>query len=290
MKDLKVGDAVYGLDEEKPMFRNDPTAFASEYAVVKENLLLRKPANRSFEDASALVGNTITAYQIIRRGLQRMGCESLDGKMVFIPAGLSATGTMAIQVARNVFGASKIITTVSTEKLALVEEHLPGMVDQIIDYKTERLSDRIPKGSVDLMINTKFSTLSPGVPLINPQKGVMMMIVGIPNRKTVEVMLGDKMPWWFGPLLDLMQWYYKWLFWGTKIQYEMVSASPDIREDLEKVGEMFALGKIKPVWTVVEFRDLEAVKTECEKVHSGKGGLGKLIVRIDESKTSSTHP
>ena len=282
VKHLRVGDEVYGLAVEKPMFRGPPAAFASEYAVIKENLLLRKPPGLSFEDASSIVGSTVTAFQVINRGLQLMGCSTLEGKTVFVPAGLSATGSIAIQVAKNVFGASRIITTVSTPKVPLVEKRLPGMVDQVLDYKTQQLTDHVRRGSVDFMFNTQFSSLKSGIPLVNPTTGVIILIAGIPNRSVVQKMLGDRMPWWFGPVLDLAQLYYKWLFWGTKIKYEFLSGSPDIREDLERVGELVALGKVVPVTTTISFANIEVIRRECEKTRTGKGGFGRLVIKIDE--------
>lgn len=283
VKDLKVGDDVYGMGIEKPMFRKEPTGFASEYAVVKENLLLRKPPNISFEKVASLPGNTVTMFQTFRRALQRMGCESLEGKTVLVTAGLSSTGSIAIQVAKQVFGASRVITTVSTPKVALVEEYLPGMVDQVVDYKTQTLTEQIAKGTVDLMINTQFSSLTPGIPLVNPQTGVIMLVVGIPSRDGVSKMFGDRMPWWLGPLLDLAQLYYKWLLWGTKIQYETLSGSPDVREDLELAGEAVALGKVEAVIRTVKLSDVEGIRRECQHVHTGKGGTGKLVITVDEA-------
>lgn len=281
VKDLKVGDEVYGAYIDKPMFRLPPAGFLSEYALAEERFLLRKPAHLSFEEAAAMTAVVVTSYQTWRRGLQLMGAESLEGKTVYIPAGLSSTGAMAAQTARNVFGAARIITTVSTPKMALVERYLPGIYDQVIDYKTQRPRDQVPHGSVDVMYNTQWDSMDEGIPMLNPKTGVLMSITSAPSKATAKKIIGaDRFSWWIGAILDLAQLLYRWKLWGTSIKYEMVSGSIQIREDLEKAGEIVALGKVKPVMRVVEFGDLEAVKRGCEEVVSGKGGIGKLVVKI----------
>lgn len=278
---LRAGDEVYGISVEKPMFRGPPPALASQYALVKENLLLPKPAHLSFEGAASLSATVTTAYQTIRRGLRRRGESSLEGRTVFVPAGLSSTGSVMIQVAKKVFGAARIITTVSTPKVGLVEEYLPGLVDQVVDYKTQRVEDEVPRGSVDYMLNTQWGSLAGGIPLLNPKTGVLMSIASVPSRETVREMVGgDRFPWWLGVALGLAQLYYKWKLRGTSIEYEMVSGSPDVREDLERAGEIVALGQVRPVVRVVDLEDLEAVRKGCGEVFTSKGGLGKLVVRI----------
>ncbi|KAM0255113.1 hypothetical protein ACHAQJ_006117 [Trichoderma viride] len=281
VKNIKVGDEVFGAYIDKPIFRRPPAGFASEYALAEERFLLPKPSHLSFVEAAAMITATVTSYQTWRRGLQLMGVESLEGKTVYIPAGLSSTGSMAAQVAKNVFGATKIITTVSTPKMSLVEQYLPGLYDQVIDYKTQRPRDEVPRGSVDIMYNTQWSSMDEGIPMLNPKNGVLISITSVPSKRMAREIFGaDKFPWWAGVVLDLAQLIYKWKLWGTNIQHEMVSGSIHIREDLEKAGEIVALGKVKPVMRVADLDDLEAVRKGCEEVVAGKGGIGKLVVKI----------
>ncbi|ETS00598.1 GroES-like protein [Trichoderma reesei RUT C-30] len=281
VKDLKAGDEVYGAYIDKPMFVNPPPGFLSEYALAEARFLLRKPARLSFEEAAGMATLVTTSYQTWRRGLQLMGADSLEGKTVFIPAGLSGTGAMAAQTARNVFGATNIITTVSTRKMALVERYLPGVYDRVIDYQTQRPRDVVPPGSVDIMYNTQWDSMDDGIPLLNPKTGVLVSISSTPSKATAKRIIGEqRWRWWHAVVLDLSQLVYWWKLRGTSIKYEMVSGSLDIREDLEKAGEIVALGKVKPVMRVVDLWDLEAVRKGCEEVVYGKGGIGKLVVRV----------
>ncbi|RFU78709.1 alcohol dehydrogenase [Trichoderma arundinaceum] len=281
VKTLKVGDEVYGAYIEKPLFRRPPTGFASDYAVSDESFLLRKPSHLSFDEVAGLSTVVLTSYQTWRRALQLAGEESLEGKTVYISAGLSSTGSMAAQVAKKVLGAARVITTVSTPKVPLVERHLPGIFDQVIDYKTQRLRDEVPLGSVDFMYNTQWATLDEGIPLLKRGTGVLISIASVPRKETVREMLGaDRFKWWMGLVLDLAQLVYKWKLRGTGVKYEMVSGSLEIREDLERAGEIVALGKVRPVMRVAGLEDMEAVRKGCDEVVTGKGGVGKMIVKI----------
>jgi NADPH:quinone reductase-like Zn-dependent oxidoreductase len=281
VKSLRVGDAVYGMMVEKPMFRSAPPAMASDYAVVEERHLLRKPEHLSFEDAATMAGFVTTAYQVLRRGLQLGGWESLEGRTVFVPGALSGTGSVVAQVAKSVFAASRVVSTVSTPKMGLVETYLPGVVDQLVDYQTQSVPDAVGRRTVDLVVNTQWSSFADGVPLLKPDTGVYMSITSVPDKATAKEIIGeDRWSWWLGPLLDLAGLYYSWRFWGTKIPYEMLSGSPHIREDLEKAGEIVAAKKVKAVRTVVDLDDMDAVRKACGHVDSGKGGIGKLVIRI----------
>ncbi|KAL7939688.1 GroES-like protein [Trichoderma chlorosporum] len=281
VKDLKVGDEVFGAYIDEPIFRLPPPGFASEYALAEERFLLRKPAHLSFAEAAAMTCVSLTAYQTWRQGLRLMGVDSLEGKTVYVPAGLGSSGAMAAQMARNVFGATRVITTVSTPKVPLVEQYLPGIFDQVIDYKTQRPRDQVPRGSVDIMYNTHSDTLDEGIPMLNPKTGVIVSLTGAPPKALMKRVIGaDRFSWWLGVVLDLAQLVYRWKLWGTSIKHEAASPSFVNREDLEKAGEIVALGKVKPVMRAVELGDLEAVKKASEEVLSSKGGIGKLVVKI----------
>lgn len=265
---------------DKPSFRVPWPGFVAEYVVVEERFLLHKPPNVSFEEAASMAGGTVTAIQAIRRGLQLAGLEDLQGKTVFVPAALGATSSIAIQVAKRVFGAEKVISTVSTAKVPLVEERLPGMVDVLVDYQTQRLEDHVPRGSVDFMLNTNWATLGDGILLVNPTTGVIVSIAGVPTKETLREILGDKFSWWMGLVLDVLQVQYWWKMRGTSIKYDYVSGGPHVRDDLERAGELIALGRVRPVVRVVDLSNLEAVRKGCEETWSGKGGVGKCVIRI----------
>ncbi|KAF4448714.1 hypothetical protein F53441_7923 [Fusarium austroafricanum] len=279
--EFKVGDEVYGMELEKPLFSRPAAAWGSTYAVTEPKFIHLKPDHVSFEEAAAIPGLTATAYQTIRRGLQLQGRDSLAGQTVYIPAALSASGSTLIQVARNYFGAEKIISTVSTPKMGLVEDYLPGMVNQLYDYKSQDVVKLIGRGTVDFAVNTQFTTIDDCIAVLNPHTGILMSITSIPKSEVMLEMMGPKhFPVWLGWLLDFLQYWYTWKLRGTKIKYEFLSGNPGIREDMEVVAGMVTQGKVKPVLTAVDFDDLEEVRSACERVNKSKGGLGKLVIRI----------
>ena len=285
VKNFKIGDEVYGIYVDKPMFNNPPPGFASDYALSEERFLLRKPSHVGFEDAAALIGSSVTAYQCFKRGLSFAGLEDLEGKTVYVPGALSATGSVGVQIAKHVFGAKKVISTVSTKKLPLVEKYLPGVVDQVVDYTTQDVTKVVQRGSVDFVYNTQWgNSLDQGIALANPKTGVVISIASLPGKETLREIIGaDKFPVWLGLLLDVLQVLYWWKLLGTNIKYAMVSGSPNIREDMEKAGEIIALGKLKGVMTVADLDDVDKVRESCTAVLSGKGGLGTSVIRIRKS-------
>ncbi|KAL8393212.1 hypothetical protein RB595_003129 [Gaeumannomyces hyphopodioides] len=283
VKSLRVGDEVMGGRFTRPVFPHQYDGWIAEYAVAPEALLVRKPPGVSFEDAACLTGPTVTAYQSFKKGvfdlMKLPAGSSLEGKTVFVPAGLSATGSIGVQMAKNVYGASKVITTVSTPKLPIVERHLgPGVVDQVIDYKTQDVAKEIGKGTVDFVYNTQW-ILESTFPLLKPKTGVVVTIASVPHPDGMRDAVG-KIPLFLTAILTIFQWWYDWKMRGTNIQRLFISASPTYREDFEKSIELVALGKIKAVKTVVSFNDLTAMRSELSKLHSQKGGLGALVVKI----------
>ncbi|KAJ2961974.1 hypothetical protein NQ176_g10969 [Zarea fungicola] len=122
----------------------------AEYAVCPERYIAYKPKNLSFGDAASIPLAGLTALQALNEY-----SGSLEGKTVFVPAGLGGTGAYALQLAKNVFKASKVITTVSTSKVSKVPELLgENVVDQIIDYTKDDPLQVIPPRSVDFIFDT----------------------------------------------------------------------------------------------------------------------------------------
>ncbi len=283
VRSFKVGDAVYGLAFRTPVLPFKPPGLISEYAVIEERFLLPKPPHVSFEEAAALTGSVLTGYQSIRLAIELGGGSgSLEGKTVFMPGALSGTGSVGAQLLKNVFGASTLISTVSTAKVPLVSQHLPGIVDTVIDYKTQDIVRTVGRGSVDVVYNTQWDLVGT-FPLLKPKTGVVVSIASIPPPAIMWRNFGrGGVPFWMGWILSLAQLWYDWKLRGTGVKREFVSGNPAARDDLEKTGEIIATGKVKAVMTVVGLADIEAVRRECGKVYSGKGSLGRVVIRIVE--------
>ncbi|PIA40531.1 hypothetical protein AQUCO_02500322v1 [Aquilegia coerulea] len=142
VKTLKEGDEVYGDINEKAL--EFPKQFGSlaEYTAVEEKLLALKPKNLDFIQAASLPLAIETAYE----GLERTGFSA--GKSILVLGGAGGVGSLVIQLAKEVFGASKVAATSSTGKL----DFLKSLgVDLAIDYTKENFEDLPEKFDVVAM-------------------------------------------------------------------------------------------------------------------------------------------
>ncbi|KAI7745744.1 hypothetical protein M8C21_026350 [Ambrosia artemisiifolia] len=132
VKGLKEGDEVYGDINEKAVDGPKQFGTLAEYTAVEERLLALKPKNLDFVQAAALPLAIETAYE----GLQRAGFG--EGKSVLVLNGAGGVGSFIIQLAKHVFGASKVAATSSTGKLELLKSLGANVA---IDYTKENFED-----------------------------------------------------------------------------------------------------------------------------------------------------
>ncbi|KAF5764316.1 putative 2-alkenal reductase (NAD(P)(+)) [Helianthus annuus] len=128
VKGLKPGDEVYGDISEKALDGPKQSGSLAEYTAVEEKLLALKPKNLDFVQAASLPLAIETAYE----GLERAGFS--EGKSILILNGAGGVGSLTIQLAKQVFGASKVAATASTSKLELLKSL---GADLAIDYTKE---------------------------------------------------------------------------------------------------------------------------------------------------------
>lgn len=287
VKSVRVGDAVYGIALKRPMgrFWTEKSGWCSDYAVATEDLLLPKPAHLSFEEAASLLGSTLTAMQITRAAMALNPAafphpQSLEGKTALVTGGLGAAASVACQVLKNVYGAREVVTTVSTAKVGLVAELMPGVVDRVVDYQRHDVVGEVGKGRVDFLYNSR-PGLADYLPLMKPRQGVIAAILAIPPSRELRASMGHEfVPLWVCWILDLAQLWYWWKLWRTGIRLTFLSGDPGVREDVERAGEVIATGKVRAVTTVVSLEDLETVRKRCEEVRTLKGGVGKLVIKL----------
>ncbi|XP_057810982.1 2-methylene-furan-3-one reductase-like [Salvia miltiorrhiza] len=132
VRNLKEGDEVYGDIIEKAF--EDPKQMGSlaEFTAAEEKLLALKPKNLDFVEAASLPLALETAYE----GLERAGFS--EGKSILVLGGAGGVGSLVIQLAKHVFGASMIAATASTSKLDLVKSF---GADLAIDYTKQNFED-----------------------------------------------------------------------------------------------------------------------------------------------------
>ncbi|KAH9540278.1 hypothetical protein CY35_15G103500 [Sphagnum magellanicum] len=129
---FKEGDEVYADVSEAAL--NKPRQFGSlaQYTAVQEKLLALKPTRLSFAEAASLPLAILTAQEAFDRVNLKVG------QSVFINGGAGGVGTLAIQLAKEVYGASLVVTTASAGKVDLLKSL---GVDKVVDYKKEKYEE-----------------------------------------------------------------------------------------------------------------------------------------------------
>ncbi|KAJ8059352.1 hypothetical protein OCU04_012308 [Sclerotinia nivalis] len=277
---IKPGDTVYSRVPERHR------GTIAQYCLSTSTAVAQKPASLSHSEAAAVPLAALTAYQsVLRADTQLPG--GLKGKTVLIPAGMSGTGSIAVQLAKNVFGAERVITTLSTGKIAKAEELL-GKGIEVVDYTKKDVVKVVGKGTVDFLFDTTSSALSLG-PLVK-KGGVIVSISMVPggtatikrmSRQIDGVSDGGvkiKLNWWMVKIMDLLDWSLRtWASWNGR-SYSYLIMEPD-REDLEKLGGWISEGKLRPiVGSEVKLEDIEGVRKGCQEAFAGKGGVGKFVI------------
>ncbi|XVF14109.1 hypothetical protein REPUB_Repub09cG0029000 [Reevesia pubescens] len=132
VKTLKEGDEVYGDINEKGLDHPKRYGTLAEYTAAEEKLLALKPKNLSFVEAAGIPLAIETAYE----GLEKTGLSA--GQSILVLGGAGGVGTMVIQLAKHVFGASKIAATSSSAKLELLKTL---GADLAIDYTKDNFEE-----------------------------------------------------------------------------------------------------------------------------------------------------
>ncbi|TVY36950.1 2-methylene-furan-3-one reductase [Lachnellula occidentalis] len=267
---FKIGDEVYA----------DSTirGTIAEYALCTASVTALKPTTLSFSAAAAIPLAAQSALQSLQRGDDKIG---LRGKTVFVGGALSATGSFGVQMAKKVFGAGKVVTTVSRRKMGRVEELLgDGVVDVVVDYEggAGYVVERVGRGTVDFMYDNTGMTLG-GLGMMK-RGGVIVSVTTVPSG----AMMKEARPeagGWLVILLDLVDWFYRMWMRRAGVDYSALLTEPT-GSDLERLARWVDEGKIKPiVGRQVMLSDVEGVRQGCQAVLDGKGGIGKFVINID---------
>ncbi|KAB8077263.1 chaperonin 10-like protein [Aspergillus leporis] len=275
---FKVGDEVYVRLPESHR------GAWSEYAGCPEEFIALKPPSLSFESAAAIPLAATTAFQ----ALQKYNGD-LTGKTVFVPAGLGGVGLYALQLAKHVFHAGNVITTVSTSKIPKVEELLgKGTVDQIIDYRKSDPKDVIPHGSVDFLFDTMAVSME-YLCLMRPKTSRIVSISTLPSGTLLQnssvMRLPDRptLPFAYKAVLNVLDATRRLRARRYGVEYSYMFLEPS-GNDLDTLRGYIEEGKLKTVvGTTANLRDIEEVRKACQVVYGGQGGLGKVVIRVAES-------
>jgi 2-desacetyl-2-hydroxyethyl bacteriochlorophyllide A dehydrogenase len=235
---FKVGDEVFG---------DISTAFGgfAEYACARESILVKKPANLTFEQTAAVPMASVTALQGLRKG----GIK--PGDHVAVVGASGGVGTFAVQIAKAL--GAEVTAISSTKKL----ERLRSLgADHVVDYTREDFTQMRQRYDLILAVNG-YRPLVEYRRALKPQ-GTYVMAGGSGNQLTEAIVMG--------PFVSRR---------GGQTVTSFV-ASPNA-DDLTFIAGLIEAGKVVPV-----IERTYALEETAEAVrHVGTGhAAGKIVVTV----------
>jgi len=222
----------------------------AEYVCVRENALVLKPTNLSFEQAAAVPMAAVTALQGIRHAGQIR-----PGQKALINGASGGVGTFAVQLAKS-FGA-EVTAVCSTRNL---ETARSIGADHVIDYTKEDFAtngqqyDLILAANGDRSISDYKRALSP--------KGVYVQTGGSMGQMTQAMIQG---PW-----ISMT---------GSKKMGNMGVAKPN-QNDLVFMKELLESAKVKPV--IDRCYPLSEVPEALRYLEEGHA-RGKVVITVAQN-------
>lgn len=238
-KVFAVGDAVMGDAADCGL------GGLAEYVAVPENILTRKPASITFEQAAALPVAATTALQALRN----KGKLSA-GQKVLVYGASGGVGIYAIQMAR-LLGAE--VTALCSEKNIAQAQALGA--SYAMDYRTFDFKREVKRFDLIVAINGN-QPLRAYLRLLH--RGGRLVVVGGALSQIFRAMF-------FGPLLSI----------GSK-KVKLLAAKP-IPEDLAQVATWVAEGRITPV---IDRRYPLAQTAEAMRYLEKEHSPGKVIIDV----------
>ncbi|KAJ4845544.1 hypothetical protein Tsubulata_021524 [Turnera subulata] len=121
-----IGDEVYGnIQDFNGGGQPKQLGTLAEFIVVEESMVAKKPKNLSFEEAASLPLVVQTAVE----GFVTAGFK--EGQTIFVVGGAGGVGSLVVQLAKHLYGASHVVATTSTPKLEFVKSL---GADKVVDY------------------------------------------------------------------------------------------------------------------------------------------------------------
>ncbi|KAF9344015.1 hypothetical protein BGX26_004907 [Mortierella sp. AD094] len=140
----KAGKKFHIGDEVLAMLQLTQTGGLSEYTLIDESLLAKKPAQWTFEQAAAWPLVACTVWQ----ALVDLG-NIKKGSKVLINGASGGTGTVGVQVAKALGG--YVVGVCSTANVELVKDL---GADEAVDYKTTDVTEKYTNQDFDIIFDT----------------------------------------------------------------------------------------------------------------------------------------
>lgn len=164
----------------------------------------------------------------------------------------------------------------------------PNANFSVIDYTKSDPRQVIQPGSVDFLFDTVGSSME-FLSLMKPQSGCIISVATMPsgtqlqNSSLLDLPHKPTIPFAFRTALNLMDCVRKLRArrYGLEYSYMFLESSG---QDLDELRAHVEEGRLRTVvGTSVQLSDMKAVQSACQIVYSGKGGLGKVVVKVSEA-------
>ncbi|HVG08225.1 MAG TPA: zinc-binding alcohol dehydrogenase family protein [Thermoanaerobaculia bacterium] len=232
----------------------------SEYHLVDERIVGRKPRNLTFEEAAAMPLTTLTAWEA---RFDRMVVEDRN-KTLLVIAGAGGVGSIAIQIAKRVAGLRVIATASRPETEAWCREL---GADEVIDHRVP-LKDQIA-GEADYILCAASTEehLQNMADVVRPQ-GKICLIVGAKGGRPVPINL-------FQPKSVAICWEY--MFTRAMFETQDMEAQHEI---LDRTASLFEDGTLRHTLREVGGPlNAENLREAHARLESGRT-IGKLVLGV----------
>ena len=239
VKSLQIGDEVFGDAFEK-------WGGLAEFVSLPEEILLKKPAFLSFEEAAAIPQSAVVALQAIRykRSIK-------EGEHILINGAGGGAGSFAIQLAK--FMGAEITAVDNSSKLEMMRDLGAG---HVVDYKREDftkkgiLYDRI----IDFVAHTSIWQHKSAL----KENGIYALVGGS---------IGNLLKTLFGGFLIGL---------SSKKKMGIVAHKQNL-EDIGEIVNLIKVGKIKVI--IDRCFEMDRSKEAFEYLIGGKA-KGKVVIKV----------
>ncbi len=239
--DLAPGDEVYYTPE---VFGPNSNGAYAEYHAAKADIVAKKPASLSHEEAAAVPLAGGTAYEaIVRRLAVRVG------ETILIHGGAGGVGSFAVQIAKA--AGARVLATAGSDNQEILKEL---GADVPIDYEIQDATEVALDDTGGEGVDAAFDAVGGGT--------IVESISATKSFGRLATILGAQ-----GDLTPLYQ--KNQTLYGVFLTRE--------RARLEEMGALFERGQVRPL--VAEVLPLEEVGKAHERLDSGHG-RGKVVLRV----------
>ena len=255
VKEFTVGQRVCA--------RSRDSGTLAEFCIVDEDVTAHLPESIDFIKAAAVPLAAQTALQSLRQGkLQK-------GQTIFISGGAGGVGTYAIQLAKHVFGASKVVTTCSAAKTEFCKSL---GADECIDY-TKEDPYHAKNGPYDVCFDTVGDARKMGGAMIKPG-GFVISVASVPDPGTFD-RIGKETPFLLRLGLTIGSIRERW--GASPGTYFYLLLNPNAEDLTALVGYMKDGKMISCIDSV--FDGLEKGADAFERLETGRA-KGKVVVSV----------